>query len=178
MGAMGASLATMVANLSSHKRGWDDRWEEFSDWAERGKAFHGRLLELIDLDTRAFMELMAAFGLPKASDEEKVTRTAAIQAATKGAIQVPLEVMQVSLDAMSVIRKMAEIGNPNSASDAGVGALAARAAVRGAYLNIKTNCASVKDEGFRASTLAMAAEIELKAADLEAEILAIVEGKL
>ncbi len=178
MGAMGASLATMVANLSSHKRGWDDRWEEFSEWAERGKAFHCRLLALIDLDTRAFMDLVAAFGLPNSTDEEKAARSAAIQAATKGAIQVPLEVMQVSLDAMSVIRKMAEIGNPNSASDAGVGALAARAAVRGAYLNVKTNCASVKDEAFRASTLALAADIELKAADLEAEILAIVEGKL
>ena len=121
MGAMGAALGTMVANLSSHKRGWDERWEEFSNWAEKGKACHDKLLKLIDDDTEAFNKIMAAFGLPNSSDEEKAAKNAAIQAATKEAIEVPFQVMQTSLECMDVCQAMAEIGNPASVSDAGVG---------------------------------------------------------
>ena len=178
MGAMGAALATMVANLSSHKRGWDERWEEFSDWAEKGKSYHDRLLRLIDEDTDAFNDLMAAFGLPKATDEEKAARSAAIQAATKHAIEIPLQVMQASLDSMAVIRAMAEIGNPNSVSDAGVGALAARSAVIGAHLNVKINCGSIKDIPWKEDVLNRAKAIEVAAIQQEEEILAIVEAKL
>lgn len=178
MGAMGAALATMVANLSSHKRGWDDRWEEFSDWADKGKAYHDRLLQLIDEDTDAFDALMASFGMPKSTDEEKAARSAAIQQATKHAINVPLEVMQVSHDAMKVIKAMAEIGNPNSVSDAGVGALAARSAVLGAHLNVKINCGSVKDQAFVDSVTKRAQALADSAVKQEAEILEIVEGKL
>lgn len=178
MGALGAALATMVANLSSHKRGWDDRWEEFSDWAERGKAFHDRMLALVDADTDAFNALMAAFGLPKGTAEEKAARTTAIQAATKLAIEVPLEVMQVAADSMVVIEAMVSIGNPNSVTDAGVGALAARSAVIGAHLNVKVNCSGLKDEAFRAAALALGCEIEAKARADEARILKIVEARM
>ncbi|MCK5694644.1 MAG: glutamate formimidoyltransferase, partial [Bacteroidales bacterium] len=139
MGAMGAALATMVANLSSHKRGWDVRWEEFSDWAERGKAIQERLLRLVDEDTHAFNEIMAAFGLPKKSPKEQELRKAAIEAATLHAIEVPLEVMSVACEGFEVARAMAEAGNPNSVSDAGVGALALHACVEGAWLNVKIN---------------------------------------
>lgn len=178
MGALGAALATMVANLSSHKRGWDGRWKEFSEWAVRGKAFHAQLLRLIDADTDAFNELMAAFGLPKATDEEKAARSAAIQAATKLAIQVPLEVMQAACDSMEVIEAMAEIGNPNSVSDAGVGALAARSAVLGAHLNVKINAGGLKDDAYRASALATSSELDAKAREAEARIIAIVERRM
>lgn len=139
MGAMGAALATMVANLSSHKRGWDDRWEEFSDWAERGKVIQERLLQLVDEDTRAFNDIMAAFGLPKKSPQEKEARKAAIEAATLHAIEVPFEVMTVAYAGFEVARAMARTGNPNSVSDAGVGALALQASMEGAWLNVKIN---------------------------------------
>lgn len=178
LGALGAALATMVANLSSHKRGWDERWAEFSDWAEKGKAAHSALLALVDEDTDAFNALMAAFGLPKGTDEEKAARAAAIQNATRGAIEVPLRVMSTALASMEVIRAMAEIGNPNSVSDAGVGALCARSAVLGAGLNVRINLGGLKDEAFAASARARAAEMEQAAIAAEAEILAIVEGKL
>lgn len=177
MGAMGAALATMVANLSSHKRGWDERWEEFSNWAERGKALHDELLRLVDEDTDAFNRLMAAFGLPKGSDEEKAARSAAIQAATKGAIEVPLRVMEASLSAMDVVKAMAELGNPNSVSDAGVGALAARSAVLGAHLNVQINATSLKDKAFVEGALAKAQQMAESAMRLEAEIIEIVHRK-
>jgi glutamate formiminotransferase/formiminotetrahydrofolate cyclodeaminase len=178
MGAMGAALATMVANLSSHKRGWDERWEEFSDWAEKGKKFHAELLYLIDEDTNAFNRIMDAFGLPKGTDEEKAERKRAIQAATKYAIEIPFRVMHASCEAMDVIKAMAEIGNPNSVSDAGVGALAARSAVMGAYLNVKINAGGLDDKGFVADILAKGKAIEEKASAMEREILAIVNGKM
>lgn len=178
MGAMGAALATMVANLSSHKRGWDDRWQEFSSWAELGKGFYDQLLVLIDEDTAAFNRLMDAFGLPKNTSEEKAARSAAIQAATKGAIEIPLQVMQLSCDAMGVVRAMAEHGNPNSVSDAGVGALAIRSAVLGAHLNVKINATGIKDEAYRTGVLATAAELAARAVREEAEILAIVESRV
>jgi glutamate formiminotransferase/formiminotetrahydrofolate cyclodeaminase len=178
MGAMGAALAAMVANLSSHKRGWDDRWEEFSNWAEQGKACHVELLRLIDADTDAFNKIMAALGLPKGTDAEKAARQAALQAATKHAIEIPFQVMQTALRAMDVVRAMAEIGNPNSVSDAGVGALATRSAVLGAYLNVKINCAGLSDKAYVAEIVARGAELERQALEKEREILAIVNGKI
>ncbi|MCO6438353.1 MAG: glutamate formimidoyltransferase [Phycisphaerae bacterium] len=178
MGAMGAALATMVANLSAHKRGWDDRWEEFSDWAEKGKACHDELLHLIDADTDAFNDLMAAFGLPKSSEEEKQARSAAIEQATKQAINMPFRVMEVSLAAMDVIRAMAEIGNPNSVSDAGVGALAARSAVMGAYLNVQINASGVKDKAWMDDRLKRGRDMQDRAVAREREILEIVSRKI
>jgi len=178
MGAMGAALATMVANLSSHKRGWDARWEEFSAWAEKGKALHDELLRLIDADTEAFNRIMEAFGLPKGTPAEVAARQAAIQEATKGAIEVPLRVMRVACDAMEVVQAMAEIGNPASVSDAGVGALAARSAVMGAHLNVRINAKDVEDRAWVSDILARAQAIEDQAVALEREILAIVRTKL
>ena len=178
MGAMGAALATMVANLSSHKRGWDDRWQEFSDWAEKGKAFHDKLLRLIDEDTDAFDALMACFAMPKGSEEEKSARSVAIQAATKHAIEIPLEVMQTAFDSMEVIHAMVEIGNPNSVTDAAVGALAARSAVLGAHLNVKINCGSVEDESFVERSKSRAQAIADQAVAKESQILEMVNSKL
>ncbi|MFQ5807550.1 MAG: glutamate formimidoyltransferase [Phycisphaerae bacterium] len=178
MGAMAAALGTMVANISSHKRGWDERWEEFSDWAEKGKACHDELLRLIDDDTDAFNKIMAAFGLPESTDEEKVAKNKAVQDATKEAIEVPFRVMQVALESMGVAKAMAEIGNPASVSDAGVGAIAARAAVMGAYLNVKINSSDVEDKAWMQELLARGAGIQDKAVALEREILKIVERKL
>ncbi|MCK4343354.1 MAG: glutamate formimidoyltransferase [Phycisphaerae bacterium] len=178
IGAMGAALSTMVANLSSHKRGWDERWEEFSNWAEKGKACHDELLKLIDDDTDAFNKIMAAFGLPQTTDEEKAAKNQAVQAATKEAIEVPFRVMQVAWESMEVAKAMAEIGNPASVSDAGVAALAARSAVMGAFLNVKINSAGVEDKAWMADIRNRGHEIQEKVAAMEQEILAIVEGKL
>ena len=178
LGALGAALATMVANLSSHKRGWDERWEEFSDWADRGKAHHTALTRLIDADTDAFNGLMAAFGMPKATEEEVAARSEAIQAATRKAIEIPLSVMREAAASMEVIRAMAEIGNPNSVSDAGVGALCARSAVMGAFLNVKINASGLKDKEFVQRVTDEGAQLQKRAIEQEAEILAIVEQKL
>jgi glutamate formiminotransferase/formiminotetrahydrofolate cyclodeaminase len=178
MGALGAALATMVANLSSHKAGWDDRWEEFSDWAVKGQQIKDELLALVDEDTEAFNRVMAAFGLPKGSAEEKAVRSAAIQDATRYATEVPFRTMERSFAAFDVIRAMTNTGNPNSVSDAGVGALCARSAVMGAYLNVKINAAGLKDREFAADLLSRGAEIERRAIEQEAEILALVNGKI
>lgn len=178
VGALGASLATMVANLSSHKRGWDDRWEEFSVWAEKGQAIKDELLHLVDEDTASFNAIMAAFGLPKGTDAEKATRSEAIQAATKYAIQVPFRAMEVSHSSFELIKAMAETGNPNSVTDAGVGALCARTAVMGAHLNVKINAAGLKDKEFVTDILARAKRHEDEAIEMEQEILKIVEGKI
>ena len=178
MGAMGVALGTMVANLSSHKRGWDERWEEFSDWAEKGKEYHDQLLKMVDEDTNAFNKIMDAFGLPKKTDADKAARTQAIQDATVYATEVPLKVMKLCFDSMDVMKEMAEIGNPNSVSDAGVGALAAMAGVRGAYLNVKINASGLKDRTIADKLLGEAANIENRAAFTEKEILDIVESKL
>jgi glutamate formiminotransferase/formiminotetrahydrofolate cyclodeaminase len=178
MGALGAALATMVANLSSHKRGWDARWEEFSDWAEKGKARYAELLHLIDEDTQAFNRIMDAMGLPKGTEDERAAREQAIQTATRQAIEVPFRVMETALAAMDVIEAMAAIGNPNSVSDAGVGALAACAAVRGAYLNVKINCGTLADKAFVADILARGAELERQARAREAQILELVHRKI
>lgn len=177
-GAMGAALATMVANLSSHKRGWDDRWEEFSEWAEKGQAIKDELLHLVDEDTASFNAIMAAFGLPKGTDEEKAARSQAIQDATKYAIQVPFRVMEVSHSSFELIKAMAETGNPNSVTDAGVGALCARTAIMGAHLNVKINAAGLKDKEFVTDILARAKRHEDEAIEMEQEILKIVEGKI
>lgn len=178
MGALGAALATMVANLSSHKAGWDDRWEEFSNWAVKGQKIKDDLLLLVDEDTAAFNKVMDAFGLPKTTDEEKAARTAAIQDATKYATEVPFRTMQRAFDAFEVIKAMVEHGNPNSVTDAGVGALCARSAIIGAYLNVKTNAAGLKDRAFADDMLAKGAEIERRAIEAEAEVLAVVNAKI
>ena len=178
VGALGVSLATMVANLTSHKKGWDDRWEEFSQWAEKGEQYKNELVKLVDADTKAFNQIMTAFGLPKSTDEEKVARSKAIQEATLFAIEIPLKVMEISYDSMEVIKAMAEIGNPNSVSDAGVGALCARSAVMGAFMNVRINASGYDDKIFIAEVLNRGREIENKTIALEAEILKIIDGKL
>jgi glutamate formiminotransferase/formiminotetrahydrofolate cyclodeaminase len=178
MAAMGAALGTMVANLSSHKAGWDDRWEEFSQWAERGITYEKRLLFLVDEDTRAFNRILDAFAMPKNTTQEKEQRSAAIQEATKYAMQIPFQVMETGVSAMEVVKAMALEGNPNSVSDAGVGALAIRSGVLGAYLNVKINASGLKDEEFKSSMLEKAQSLAQKIQDLEKEILGIVEGKI
>lgn len=178
LGSLGVSLATMVANLSSHKKVWDERWEEFSKWAETGQQLKDALLKMVDEDTHAFNRIMASFSLPKGSDEEKKRRTDAIQSATKNAIEVPLKVMQLSCDSFDIIEAMAKNGNPNSVSDAGVGALCARSAVIGAFLNVKINAGGLKDEAARNNYLKSAEELKAKAMVREAEILKIVESKM
>jgi glutamate formiminotransferase/formiminotetrahydrofolate cyclodeaminase len=178
MGALGISLATMVANLSSHKPGWDARWKEFSDWAEQGQRIKDRLLKLVDEDTHAFNQIMAAFGLPKQTDEEKKNRTAAIQAATKIAIEAPLEVMRLSVQSMEIVKAMAETGNPNSVSDAGVGALCARAAVMGAFLNVKINAGGYTDKSYVEKVLQEGQSMQDKAMHMEQEILGVVLQKI
>lgn len=178
IGSLGVSLATMVANLSSHKKGWDDRWEEFSNWAEKGQHYKDQLTNLVDLDTAAFNKIMTAFGLPKGSDEEKAARKQAIQDATKFAIEVPFKVMQLSYESMTLIKAMAEIGNPNSVSDAGVGALCARSAVMGAFMNVRINAGGYDDKIFVNDIIAKGQEIENKTIALETEILKIVNEKI
>jgi glutamate formiminotransferase/formiminotetrahydrofolate cyclodeaminase len=178
VGSLGISLATMVANLSSQKKGWDERWEEFSNYAEKGQAIKDQLLRLVDEDTRAFNKIMNAFSLPKSNEAEKKARTEAIQSATKDAIEVPFKVMQLSLDSMEIVRAMAEKGNPNSVSDAGVGALCARSAVMGAYLNVKINASGLTDKSYVEDILKKGSAIQEKAMKMEKEILDIVNSKI
>ena len=178
MGALAAALGTMVANLSSHKAGWDDRWEYFSNWADNGMSVMNELLYLVDEDTAAFNKIMDVFGMPKSTDEEKAARAAAMEAATLYATQVPLRTMKAAYKAFDVVRAMAEEGNPNSVSDAGVGALAARSAVMGACLNVKINAAGLKDRAVADALVKEAEEIQAAAQKAEAEILAIVESKI
>lgn len=174
LGVLGASLATMVANLSSHKRGWDDRWEEFSGWAEKGQKLKDELLYLVDEDTNAFNKIMDAFSLPKSTQEEKKTRQQSIELASKYAIEVPMRVMKVSLESMELIEEMARNGNPNSVSDAGVGALCARSAVMGAFLNVKINVTGIEDQQFAQNMLSEGDAIQQKAMNLESQILEVV----
>lgn len=178
LGSLGAALATMVSNLSSHKRGWDNKWEEFSEWAEKGQYYNSELLKMVDKDTAAFNKIMSAFSMPKSTDEEKSLRTKSIQEATRFAIEVPFRVMQLANESMQVIKAMAEIGNPNSVSDAGVGALCARSAVMGAYLNVKINCSGYEDKDFVKDILEKGASIEKQTIALETEILKIVNEKI
>lgn len=178
MGAMGISLATMVANLSSHKIGWDKRWEEFSNYAEKGQLLKDKLVNLVDEDTNAFNKIMEAYGLPKANEEDKIIRQKAIQDATEYATRVPLEVMKITFESMSIIKEMAKIGNPNSVTDAGVGALAARSAIMGAFLNVKINASGLNDKVLAQGLLKEGQLIEDKAIAEEIEILKIVNGKI
>ncbi|MCH2043607.1 MAG: glutamate formimidoyltransferase [Saprospiraceae bacterium] len=178
VGALGISLGTMVANLSAHKRGWDERWEEFSDWAAKGQAIKDQLLAMVDEDTNSFNNVIAAMRLPKSNPAEKAKRAQAIEDATKYAALVPLKVMQLCLDSIEVLRAMAETGNPNSISDAGVGALCARAALRGAFMNVKINVGDIKDKTWVEETLAKGNELDAAMESAEKEIVALVETKL
>lgn len=178
MGSLGAALGSMVANLSSHKPGWDSRCGYFSEWAENGEVLMYELLHLVDEDTNAFNKIMEALGMPKGNEAEKAARAAALQEATLYATQVPLRTMEVSYKVFDVVEAMAKEGNPNSVSDAGVGALAARSAVLGAFLNVKINAAGLKDRAAAESLIARAADIAAKAQEREKEIIAIVDQKI
>ena len=178
IGALGISLGTMVANLSSHKKGWDERWKEFSDWAEKGEQYKAELVKLVDADTAAFNKIMQAFGLPKTTPEEKTARTQAIQDATRYAIEIPFKVMETAYASMEVIKAMVIEGNPNSVTDAGVGALCARSAVMGAFMNVRINAAGYNDKTFISDIVAKGKEIENKTNALEAEILKVVNEKI
>jgi glutamate formiminotransferase/formiminotetrahydrofolate cyclodeaminase len=178
MGALGASLGTMVADLSSHKRGWDKRWKEFSDWAEKGKELQGELVRLVDEDTNAFNSLLAAFKLPSKSDKEKKEKQKAVELATKNAILAPFKVMETSYKAFKLLKAMVETGNPNSLSDAGVGAIAIRGAIMGAYLNVKINSGDLKDQKFKKEIIAKCETLVEKTKEKEQEILAIVNNKI
>lgn len=178
IGALGTSLGTMVANLSAHKAGWDDRWEEFSDWAEKGQKIKDELLFLVDEDTRSYNLIIEAFKLPKGTPEEIAERKKAIQDATRYAIEIPFKVMQKAFKSMEVIKAMTEHGNPSSVSDAGVGALCARTAVMGAFMNVKINASGLEDKDFINEIIAKGAVIEKEAKDLEAQILKIVFEKV
>ncbi len=178
VGSLGAALATMVANLSAHKRGWDDRWEEFSEWAERGQAIKDALLKLVDEDTNAFNKIIEAIRLPKSVEAEKQARAEAIEQATRYAIEVPYKIMELSSEIFEVAKVMAEIGNPNSVSDAGVGALCARAAVHGALLNVKINAAGLEDKKYAKQVIASGEKLGKAADKMEKEILKIVKDKI
>jgi glutamate formiminotransferase/formiminotetrahydrofolate cyclodeaminase len=176
MGALAAALGTMVANLSAHKAGWDDRWEEFSSWAEKGRAIQDRLIALVDEDTEAFNRIMAVFAMPKNSPEEKAARAAALEAATLYASEVPLRTMKAAFETFALLEAMAESGNPASVSDAGVGALAARSAVLGAWLNVRINAAGLKDRAAADAILSEAGKIAAEATERETAVLSIVNG--
>jgi glutamate formiminotransferase/formiminotetrahydrofolate cyclodeaminase len=178
MGALGVALGTMVANLSSHKRGWDSRWKEFSDWAEKGKLIQNRLLDLVDEDTEAYINVMKAFSLPKKLHEEKKIREIAIEEATKVATLAPLKVMETAYSGFELIREMVEKGNPNSMTDAGVGALAIRSSIRGAFLNVRINASGIKDKNFIKEIISRAKEIDNQADNEEKVVLARIESKL
>lgn len=178
IGAMGAALGTMVANLSSHKKGWDDRWEEFSEWAEKGKDIQNRLLDLVDEDTEAFNMIMEAFDLPKKTEEEKRARNRAIQDSTKKAAMVPFRVMEKAYEAYEVIRAMADKGNPNSITDAGVGAMAIRSSIKGACLNVEINVKNLEDKDFALDILSRAKDLESRSCEAEKEILDLIESRL
>ncbi|MCB0617723.1 MAG: glutamate formimidoyltransferase [Saprospiraceae bacterium] len=178
VGALGASLATMVANLSSHRRAWDHRWEEFGEWADRGQRIKDALLGLVDEDTRSFNAIIDAIRLPKASAEEKAARHQAIQDATRYAIEVPFQVIEWSVKAMELARAMTELGNPSSVTDAGVGALCARTAAMGAFLNVQVNSADLEDQAFVGEKLAAGKQLLARADELQAEVLEIVHQKI
>ena len=178
LGALGASLGTMVANLSSHKRGWDEQWAYFSDWAAKGQALKDQLLNLVDADTQAFNAIMTAFQLPKGSPEEKAARQAAIETATLGAIATPMRCLELALESFDLLEAMVERGNPNSVTDAAVGALCARSAALGAALNVEINAQGLKDQAKAAEFKAKAAELSAQAQARETAILALAKTKL
>jgi glutamate formiminotransferase / formiminotetrahydrofolate cyclodeaminase len=178
MGALGAALGTMVANLSGHKRGWDARWEEFSAWSEKGKAIQNELLNLVDEDTEAFNAIIDAFGLPKKSQEEKLSRSVAIQEATRNAALVPFKVMETAFKGFGLLREMVEKGNPASISDAGVGVIALRSCIRGAYMNVRINVSGLDDRKFAEDLITRGNEIDIKAKTAEEEIMAYIEAHI
>lgn len=178
IGALGMALGTMVANLSSHKKGWDDRRKEFSDRAEKGKDIQNRLLNLVDEDTDAFNRIMLSFSMPKKSEEEKLARKNAIQESTKHATLVPYKVMETAFSGFGLIREMVEKGNPNSVTDAGVGALALNSCIKGAFLNVKVNASGLEDKQFAKSIIASGYEIVSKATAKEEEIIKLVNSKI
>ena len=178
LGSMGAALGTMVANLSSHKPGWDDRWEEFSQWADRGQKLKDELVRLVDQDTLAFNQVMLALGMPKSTADEKAARKAALDKANRGAIEVPFRVMQVAAESFELLEAMAKSGNPASVSDAGVGALCARAAVRGAWLNVRINIPGLADRASADMIVAEGRKLEALSEQRERAVLSLVEEKL
>ena len=178
VGSLGAALGTMVANLSSHKRGWDDRWEEFSEWAEKGIAYQKAMLELVDEDTESFNKILEAYRLPKDTQEEKEIRDQAIQHATKGAIDTPFRCAELAVESMQVMRAMAEIGMKSSVTDAAVGAMCARTAARSAFYNARINCADYSDRIYVDRIVKDGNLLMEKAEDLENEILKLVETKM
>ena len=175
---MGVALGTMVANLSAHKRGWDDKWEEFSDWAEKRMTYQNTLLDFVDEDSNAFHKIMEAFRLPKNTDADKAKRQTAIQEATKYAILTPFKVMETAFASMEVMKAMAEFGNPNSVTDAGVGALCARTAIIGAFLNVKINCKDCEDKIFVKDILKRGQKLVDDTCALETEIIKITNSKI
>jgi glutamate formiminotransferase/formiminotetrahydrofolate cyclodeaminase len=178
VGALGVSLGTMVANLSSHKKGWDAQWQFYSDWALKGQAIKKEMLNMVDEDTNAFNKIMLAFGLPKGNDEEKKVRSEAIQSATKLAIITPYKVMQLALESMELMKVMVEQGNPNSVTDAAVGALCARTAVIGAFMNVRINASGYNDKAFINDIISKGKEIQEKAIALENEIRLLADQKI
>jgi glutamate formiminotransferase/formiminotetrahydrofolate cyclodeaminase len=178
VGALGVSLGVMVANLSAHKRGWDERWEEFSKVAERGMKIQKELLRLVDEDTRAFNKIMEAFGLPKDSDEEKRWRSEAIEMASQYAMEIPLKTAETAFEAMEICAEMIEKGNPNSVTDAGVGVLCIRAAVLGAIMNVRINASGIKDKEFTQRLLDKANVLESQVLDREDQLRKAVQSKM
>ncbi len=178
VGALGVSLGTMVANLSAHKPGWDDKWEFFSKWAEKGQTYKNRLLFLVDEDTSAFNKIIDGFRMPKGTDDEKKARARAIEEATKYATEIPFRVMETAFSSMEVMQAMIKDGLQTSLSDAGVGILCARTAVVGAYFNVKINAKDIKDRNFAEGILARAETIYQKTLKIEKEVVAIIDGKL
>ncbi len=178
IGALGAALGTMVANLSSHKRGWDERWKEFSDWAEKGKVIQNRLLHLVDEDTDAFNKILDAFKLPDKTPEENKSKKSAVQEATRKAILVPFSVMETAFSGFGLIRQMVEKGNPNSVTDAAVGALALRACIKGAFLNVKVNATGLADKEFVQDILDKGQLLEVRSAKEEQEIIKKVQDRI
>ena len=178
LGALGASLGAMVANLSAHKKGWEDRWESFSDWAEKATACKKELLSLVDADTRAFQGIMQARSLPKNTESEKSLRTKTLREANILAIEIPFKLMQLSLKSMDILKAMATDGNPHSISDAGVGALSARSAVLGAYLNVCINAKGSESDPAIATIVADGKIMKEKAIEKECEILDLVGLKM
>lgn len=178
VGALGVSLGTMVANLSSHKKGWDAAWKFYSDWALKGQEVKKEMLNLVDEDTNAFNKIMQAFGMPKSNDEEKTLRNEAIQSATKEAILVPYQVMKLAFESMELMKVMVEKGNPNSVTDAAVGALCARAAVIGAFMNVRINASGYNDKAFINDIISKGKDLQEKSIALENEIRLLTDQKI
>ena len=178
VGTLGVALGTMVANLSAHKRGWDDRWKEFSDWAVKGQAYKNTLLALVDEDTNAFNKIIDAFRLPKTTDAEKKIRAEAVEAATKYATEIPFKVMETAFNSMEVMQAMLKDGLQNSLSDASVGVLCAKTAVTGAYFNVKINAKDIKDRAFAKAILTEAEAIYTKAVAIEKKTIELINSKL